>query len=219
MAYEYCCFVSYPHGQDNVLVPFVDDFVEGLKKEIYSQTRKQVWFDKFMKGGYRIDDEIGPDICKSVCMIVLYTPLYFDTEHTYCARELKAMEDLEEQRLKLLKDRGKGLIIPVVLRGEKKFPIALREKRLYYVFSDIEFNNPADKIREKYSKEIKEMAEYILDRCDLLDEASKAAPHDCDAYFLPSKDDAKKFVETVLGKKVTEVVVPFVGRMEESASE
>jgi hypothetical protein len=219
MPYEYCCFISYPHGQDDVLVPFVDDFVKGLETEIYAQIRKKVWIDyNFLTGGYKQDQEIGPDICKSACMIVLYTPLYFDTEHTYCARELKAMQDLEEQRLQLVKDKGKGLIIPVILRGEKRFPAALSEKRLYYKFTDIEFNNPLEKIRVKYSKEIREIAEYIVDRCEMLDEVANKIPRDCDQYCLPSPDDAKKFVETVLGKKITEVVVPFVVRTEEPAS-
>lgn len=220
MSLEYCCFISYPHGQDNVLVPFVDDFVAGLEKEIFAQTRKRVWIDyKFLKGGYRLDEEIGPDLCKSACMILIYTPLYFDAEHTYCARELKAMQDLEEQRLKLLKDRGKGLIIPIILRGEKRFPKALSEKRLYYKFTDIEFNNPTEKIRVKFAKEIKEIAEYIIDRCELLDEVANKIPHDCDKFDLPSPDDAKKFVEEVLGKRIIDVAVPFVIRTEESPSE
>src|ERR1700743_854624 len=139
MAYDYCCFISYPHGQDNVLVPFVEDFVSGLELEIKAITRKKVWTDyNFLKGGNRLDEEVGPGICKSVCMILLYTPLYFDCDHTYCAREFKAMQDLETKRMAVLADKGKGLIIPIVLRGEKRFPKALSEKRLYYKFTDIE---------------------------------------------------------------------------------
>ncbi len=132
MAYDYCCFVSYPRGQNNEMVPLVEDFVAGLEKEIKLQIRKDVWIDyKFLKGGTRLDQEIGPTICKSACMLLIYTPLYFDTEHTYCARELTAMQQLEEKRLSLLRDKGKGLIIPVIIRGEKRFPKALSENRLY----------------------------------------------------------------------------------------
>jgi hypothetical protein len=219
MAYEYCCFISYPHGQDDVLVPFVDDFVKGLEIEIGALTRKKVWIDKkFLKGGFRLDEEIGPDLCKSACMILLYTPLYFDAEHNYCARELKAMQDLEERRLATVKDKGKGLIIPVVLRGEKRFPATLSNQRLYYKFTDIEFNNPLDIIRVKYATEIREIAEYIVDRCEQLDEMAGKDPHDCEAYCLPSPDDARKFVENVLGKKIADVVVPFVVRAEGPAS-
>jgi hypothetical protein len=220
MAYEYCCFISYPHGQDDVLVPFVKELVKGLELEIYSQTRKRVWIDyEYLKGGSRLDQEIGPDICKSACMILIYTPLYFDTEHVYCARELKAMQDLEEKRLLLLKDKGKGLIIPVVLRGEKRFPTSLSDQRLFYKFTDIEFNDPSDKIREKYAKEIKEIAEYIVDRCIYLDEVADNMPHDCDTFALPTMEEAKKFVQKVLGKDITEVAVPFVVRTQPAATE
>jgi|SRR5215213_7228254 len=214
MEFDYCCFISYPHGQDDVLVPFVNDLVEGLKIEIGAQSRKKVWIDyEFLRGGYRLDEEVGPGLCKSACMILIYTPLYFDTDHTYCARELKAMQDLEEKRLCLLRDKGKGLIIPIILRGEKRFPEALKEKRLYYRFTDIEFNNP-EKIRVKYAKEIKEIADYIMDVCEMLDEAAGKTPHDCAKYCLPSLDDAKRFIEVVLKRKIAEVVVPFVGRTE-----
>lgn len=211
MSFEYSCFISYPHGQDDVLVPLVENFVAGLETEIFALSRKKVWVDtKFLQGGHRLDEKIGPDLCKSACMVLIYTPLYFDTEHVYCARELKAMRDLEEQRLKLLRDRGKGLIIPVVLRGEKNFPKALGEKRLYYNFTDIEFNNPDHIIRVKYAKQIKEIAEYIFDRCELLDEIADNLLHNCDEFDLPTSQDAKKFVEEVLGKKVTAVAVPFL---------
>jgi hypothetical protein len=219
MGYEYCCFISYPHGQDNVLVPFVEDFVKGLETEIKAIMRRKVWVDyNFIKGGNRLDEEIGPDICRSVCMILLYTPLYFDTEHTYCARELKAMQDLESQRLKSLKDKGKGLIIPIVLRGEKRFPKVLSESRVYYRFTDIEFNDPKLKISEKYAKELKEIAEYIFDRCEQLDQVAGKSSHDCESFCLPSPEDAKRFVETVLGKTITDVAVPFVVRTDQDSS-
>ncbi len=37
MPLEYCSFISYPHGQDNVMRPFVEDFEKGLSIEINSQ--------------------------------------------------------------------------------------------------------------------------------------------------------------------------------------
>jgi hypothetical protein len=220
MSFEFCCFISYPHGQSNVLVPFISDFVDGLEKEVYAQTSKKVFVDqKYLQGGDWLDEEIGPSICRSACMILFYTPLYFDTDHIYCARELKAMQDLEEKRLNLLKDKGKGLIIPIILRGEKKFPEQLSKKRLYYNFTAIEFNNPTDIIRVKYSKEIKEIAEYIIDRCDQLEQVSGGLSHNCETFRLPNSDEAKEFVETVLGKKIVDVPVPFVIRSDNQATQ
>lgn len=218
MSFEFSCFISYPHGQKNVLVPFINDFVDGLEKEIYAQTSKTVFVDKFLEGGDWLDEKIGPNLCRSACMILFYTPLYFATEHIYCARELKAMQDLEEKRLKLLGDKGKGLIIPIVLRGEKKFPNALRNKRLYYNFTAIEFNNPSDILQVKYSKEIKEIAQYIVDRCDQLDEIFHQLSHNCSAFRLPDDDEARQFVETVLEKKIVDIPVSFVIRTEDEGN-
>jgi hypothetical protein len=213
MAIEYCCFVSYPHGQDDVLVPFVQDFVKGLETEIYAQQRRRVWADyKFLKSGNLLDESIGSELCRSACMVLLYTPLYFDSDHTTCARELHAMLKLEEQRMATIPNANHGLIIPIILRGRKKFPLALRENRLFKEFTDIEFNDPKEKLREKYAKEIREIAEYIIDRCDQLDEALTDAPHDCDTYRLPSVEDARAFVEKVLGVRIANVAVPFVIR-------
>jgi len=210
MAFEYCCFISYPHGQQDVLVPFVQDLVDGLKTEIHAQSRKKIWIDyDFLEGGDRLDATVGRDLCKSACMILIYTPLYFDREHTYCARELQGMQKLEERRLALLNDPGEGLIIPIVLRGEKRFPEALKKKRIFYRFTDIEFNNPEDIIRHKYSAQIKEIAEYIIDRCETLDEVADKLLSDCHGFNLPTEEDAKMFVETVLQRKIADVAVPF----------
>lgn len=218
MAFEYCCFISYPHGQEDVLVPIVDDFVTGLKKEIGAQDRRPLWFDQVLTGGRRIDEAIGAGICKSACMIMLYTPLYFDEEHVYCARELKAMQDLEQERLALLNDKSYGLIIPVILRGEKRFPEAMKKGK-FYDFTQFLFNSPSDKIREKYAAQIKEIAAYILDRCDSLEAAEKDPEHNCDLYPLPSVAEAKAFVENVLRKKIVEVADNFPGRKAEAGAE
>jgi len=218
MAFEYCCFISYPHGQDEVLVSIVDDFVQGLKREIGAQDRRPLWFDQVLTGGRRIDEAIGAGICKSACMIMVYTPLYFDEEHVYCARELKAMQELEVERLKTLPDKSFGLIIPVILRGEKRFPEAMKKGK-FYDFTKFLFNSPSEKLREKYAAQIQEIAQYILDRCDSLEAAEKDPTHNCDAFPLPTIEAAKQFVENVLGKKIVQVADIFPGRKGEPAAE
>lgn len=218
MAFDFCCFISYPHGQKNVLVPIIENFVEALGNEIYAEmTGKEIFVDQeFLKGGEWLDETIGPSICKSACMILFYTPLYFDANHIYCARELKAMELLEKQRMDLLNDRGKGLIISIILRGPKKFPEALKN-RMYHDFSDIAFNASRNSIRARYAEEIKEIAQYIIERCERLDTINELS-HDCDDHSLPDEEEAKDFVEIVLGKKIVEAAVDFPNRTETSAN-
>lgn len=211
MAFEYSCFISYPHGQDNVLVPIVQDFVEGLKIELGAQSRKRVWFDQILTGGQRVDEAISAGLCKSGCMIMFYTPLYFDEAHTYCARELMAMQDLEEDRKQFIADKSRGLIIPIILRGEQRFPAHLKQ-RLYYDFTQHLFNNRRVKIRQKYARQIQEIASYVLDQCASLDTAGSSLQHDCDNYRMPSVDVTKTFVQTVLERRIVEVADAFPGR-------
>jgi len=218
MAFEYCCFISYPHGQDDVLVPIVKDFVEALKQEVGAQERRPPWFDQTLTGGKWVDEAIGAGLCKSACMIMLYTPLYFDEEHVYCAQELKAMQDLETERLKFLRDKTTSLIIPVILRGEKRFPEVMK-KRHCYDFTQFLFNSPSEKISQKYAAQIKEIAAYVADRCYSLELEVNDPGHDCNQYPLPSVEAAKAFVKNVLGKTIVEVVETFPGRKAEPTPE
>lgn len=210
MQFKFSCFISYPHSQKKVLAPFLEDFVDGLEREILSQTDKSVFVDKDLGAGVRLDREIGANLCQSACMILFYTPLYFATEHIYCARELLAMRELEEQRMNFLPDKNMGLIIPIVLRGKEKFPLALKNELLFEDFTDIEFNNPADILRVRYSKQIRKVAQYIINRCDQLAEISEDdLPRNCEAFRLPHPDEARQFVELVLGKKIVDNPVSF----------
>ena len=213
MAFEYSCFISYPHGQENVLVPIVEDFVKGLRQELGAQDRRPVWFDQTLTGGRRLDPAVGMGLCKSACMIMLYTPLYFDEEHTYCARELKAMQDLEKERMKFLADKTSSLIIPVILRGEKRFPDAMKQT-LYYDFTQIFFNSRSINVRQKYAKELRKIADYIKERLDSLDAVGGALKHDCDNHCLPTIEVARSFVKDVLGKSIVTVSDSFPGQNE-----
>jgi RHS repeat-associated protein len=56
-----------------------------------------------------------------------------------CAREYKAMVELEQRRLRSIGqglDRTHGLIIPVIFRGEKTLPAEIKDQRLCYDFAD-----------------------------------------------------------------------------------
>jgi hypothetical protein len=213
MSFEFSCFISYAHGQRNVMVSFINDFVDGLEREIYAQINKTVFVDKYLEGGDWLDESISLNLCKSACMILVYTPLYFATEHVYCARELKAMQDLEERRLKLVENK-KGLIIPIIVRGKENFPQVLN-KRKVYDFTSIEFNDPGDVFRAKFASEIKAIAQYIVDRCHQLDKISSQLSHNCEAFRLPDADEARQFVETVLRKEIVDNPVLFPTRTQD----
>jgi hypothetical protein len=128
------------------------------------------------------------------------------------------MQDLELERAKHLTDASIGLIIPIILRGKKKFP-EIMKKRKFYDFTDYLFNSSSEKLRQLHAAQISEIAEYILDCCECLEKASGSISHDCDKYGLPTSDDAKQFVESVLKKEIQEVVDLFPTRKETVSEE
>ncbi|MFY9608644.1 MAG: toll/interleukin-1 receptor domain-containing protein [Blastocatellia bacterium] len=222
MPIEYCCFISYPHGQDNVLKPLMKEFFDGLRAEVYAQTRKRIWIDfECLQEGDRWNDKLATDLCKSICMVVVYTPLYFDAENAFCAREYSAMELLEEKRLRLLASasRTHGLIIPIVLRGEKRLPSVIKRHQ-YYKFDDLDLADPQVKVRQRYASEIHKIAEYIIDRCYEFDRMGSDPCTECDTFTLPSHAETKAYIERVLDIRVSldletslnEPTDPFPGR-------
>lgn len=235
MAFEYCCFINYPWGpkpqllrgarrnesaSERAMFMIVNDFVQGLQREISLQDRRPIWFDRSrLEPGNLLDTAIGQGICKSACMIMFFTKLYFDEEHPYPARELKAMQDIEEQRMKYLNDKSSGLIIPVILRNPEKFPEVMKN-RLHYDFSAYALNQyPSAGLRKKYSAQIKEIADYILKRCESLEASASSIQQNCDQFCLPSVEAAQTFVQTVLGKRMEKVQESFPTRTTASTAE
>ncbi|HJQ71634.1 MAG TPA: toll/interleukin-1 receptor domain-containing protein [Blastocatellia bacterium] len=220
MPIEYSCFISYPHGKGKALEAFIKEFVAALSDEIDVQTRKEIWVDyKRLEGGFRFNEKIAADLCKAACMITIYTPLYFDREHTYCAREFKAMERLEKERRRKLEDRmdpSVGLIIPIVLRGWDDFPKTIRDERQVYNFEEIDLADSELKLRRLFAPKFKEMARYIIKCCKTLETLSEQLKVDicggCGGFALPSDLEAQQFIESLTGREVPQVGVSFVNR-------
>lgn len=221
MAIKYSCFISYPHGKGSAYEKFVRGFVEALSDEVYAQTYKEIWIDfNRLGGGYLFNEKIAEDLCRAACMVVIYTPLYFDLEHTYCAREYKAMEILENFRREQLRgrfDSTKGLIIPVVLRGWDAIPAGVKNTRHAYNFEKLLLADTTLKIRELFADKIKEIADYIVKCSREFDQVSAEVSVDlcseCDEYRLPSETEAQVFVAGLLGRPVPVVATQgFVNR-------
>jgi hypothetical protein len=120
--FQHSCFISYRHGQSDVKQRFIEEFYVALSGELEMLRNEKPFVDKErLKGGDFYNDALARALYESATLILIYQPNYFDAEHTYCAREYRAMCALERERLRLFanaKDRDHGLIIPVVLRGE-----------------------------------------------------------------------------------------------------
>lgn len=216
MAFEYCCFISYSHNQGDLPEKFIRDLYNALTSEIGALTREIkvccIDWDR-LKGGDFYDKRLSKALCKSACMVTVYTPTYFDKMHTYCAREFIAMKALETRRLELIGDSSDdhGLIIPIIYRG-KKYPLhPYIEHITCYDFSKYipgKDGENALSTHSTYALEIIEIAEYIYDRYSKLKELWNMSEI-CRDFELPSAEDAESLLNSACA---TESKMPFPGR-------
>jgi hypothetical protein len=190
----------------------VNDLCEALSSELEAFREEPVFLDEDrLQGGYLYNEALAEALCNSACMILVFTPTYFSRDHTYCAREYRAMEKLETERLDLLSDSAggnRGLIIPIVFRGEDHLPAEIREQRKYYDFSDFLLCDDEIWRHPRYAVKIREIAEYICARCEELENVGPAFS-ECEDFALPSEEDARNWLH-----QATDTSIPFPGREE-----
>lgn len=211
MAIKYSCFISYRHGQSQLAERIINDLCLALTNELELLTGMEIFVDRErLKGGDFYKEELAKAICESVCMIMVFTPTYFDNQSPFCAREYKAMERLEEERLKVLKrftDKKCGFIIPIVFRGERSLPESIRGNRHYYNFGDFLLCDAEIGKHPAYAKKIKEIAETIFNVYEMLMGLPEDPCNGCDQFSLPSEEDVRPWLESI-----NPLASPFPGR-------
>ncbi|HEY6248368.1 MAG TPA: TIR domain-containing protein [Candidatus Angelobacter sp.] len=149
-----------------------------------------------LQGGDFFNAKLAHALCQSVCMVAVYTPTYFSLVHPYCAREYRAMEKLEDQRLAALNrkaDREHGLIIPIVLRYKDRLPKKIKSKRQFYDFEAfLQGDNQIVK-PEGYFKAIKEIASYIAERYWEISGLPQSASN-CSGFDFPSESQIRPWL-------------------------
>lgn len=213
MSFEYSCFVSYRHCQSQLGKRIINDLYNAICGELELMTDKEVYLDRErLEGGYFYNEALARALCRSVCMIVVFTPTYFNMHHTYCAREYKAMEALEKKRLRLLEDpddRTHGLIIPVVFRGWDYLPLEIKERRQCHDFSDFLLCDTEICSHPGYAPKVRQIAEYIASRCNTFDALGIDAYGGCEDFTLPTERKIRPWLEEVTNHRI-----PFPGREE-----
>lgn len=203
MPFKYPCFISYRHGQFDLLRGVIEQLYAALAGELEAQTGRVPYLDRErLKGGDFYNEALAQALCESACMIVVYTPPYFDSEHPYCTREFFAMQALEELRLPLLplEQRKHGLIVTVCVRGQNRMPAVLTEKRIYYkqfetfLLADVEM-----KKHPQYAPLIREIGQYIADRWAAFQQVTNDPCLECASFALP----AASTIMTWLGERRT----------------
>ena len=131
----YSCFISYCHGQQELTLKFINQLTRAIKAYIEPYLDEEVYIDtERLKPGYQHQEQIADAICRSLCMIVVYSPRY--EKHTYCLREFEAMREVERNRQALLGKkamRGRRLIIAIIFRTRvgREIPTELKEADVF----------------------------------------------------------------------------------------
>jgi hypothetical protein len=186
MPFKYACFISYCHGQYDLTKDFIGQLKKALQAELEPLLQEGVYIDEErLKPGYLFNEELAFAICKSVCMVVVYSPRY--ERQPYCGREFTGMEVLEQARKKLL-GRGagaRGFIIPVIFRGEADLPARITKGRHYADFSQFTLAGSDISRHPQYGVEIRKIAQVIYENYQAFGAAGTDACAVCETFTLP----------------------------------
>ena len=204
MPFTNVCFISYRHGGQEHSRKLIESFYQTLagQLDLYIPGSRVYLDARRLRGGDFFDQELASQLCRSVCMILLFNPFYFDLSNPYCAREYRAMVGLEQQRLGLLPQgaaQRKSLIIPVVIRGEESLPEELKRHRQYYSFAKT-LLGPADFRQRRCMEHIFKIAGDIFDRYQMFRSAGIDPCSQCDTFQFPTELEIRDWL--------TEVVAP-----------
>ena len=181
------------------------DFEKSLNLELRHLTDLPIYRDKRrLNGGDFFDRELALALCESACMVMIYTPTYFNKEFLYCAREFKAMEILEVERLRLLgyeRNYQHGFIIPVIYRGFDVFPPYIGKSRQCHKFDSFHICTKAYLRNNRFLEGIKQIAEYIFARCRELNALEIDPCQSCGAFEIPDREETLRWITPLLPPK------------------
>lgn len=198
MTFDWCCFVSYRLGMGKLAVGILSDFCDALSNELELQVDEKMYVSQGeLKAGDILDPTLERALCRSVCMVMLFTGNYFSETHPYCAREYLAMQRLEATRmLELNADAGQqhGLIIPVVLRDLDRLPPDLRKGRVWCDFREFQQVEGGIAKPKGYFEEIRKLGDTIAARCREMRRLPDEEEDPCRQFQFPTDEEARQFM-------------------------
>jgi hypothetical protein len=196
MPINYSCFISYPHSdQNDLLESLIKQLTKALSDQIGLSIRKKVYLDEErLKPGYGLNKSLGRAICESVCMIVVYSPLYQDSD--YCLWEFLAMEEIEKKRAQILGEdyiNEKRMIIPIICREpprQRPLPKKIRNIKYWNISKYLLIGFDLGTIPE-CKQMISDIANFIVDHYDKIRECKETWDNiDCDSSYYGSVEEA-----------------------------
>lgn len=207
---KWACFVSYRHGQGELIKDFIDELSSAIENRLgILGMGLRVFVDRErLKPSYSVTPGLAQAICQSVCMIVVYNNGYFEQNNPFCAKEYCAMMELEKKRLRAHNiDPKLNLIIPVMLRHPDQIPAEIFDRNPCD-FSDL-YTNPEkhyhilrlkSKLKQSaleiaYPKEIERIAEIIMQAYQTLSALDNELFSKCAEAVFPEDEKVKLLLE------------------------
>ncbi len=194
MGYSFACFISYKRPPRLVTPPNVLpgpqpkhlwlQFAEAFESQLktFLNLHIPVFRDEYLRPGTEYPGEFARNLCKSVCMVALVVPEYFESR--WCRAEWEAMKSLESGRL----GAGKvGLIIPVICVGDRAALEPFFENRQGFDLAGIV--SPA---RQLNSVRNRAKIQSIADIINRYSRSLTGPAMDCDAFSLKMGPDEMK---------------------------
>ena len=77
MAIAHACFISYCHSTEDLMSRFMKELVRALNSSLDPYMDLKVCIDdERLRPGYRYNEALVDDICKSLCMVSVFVPKY-----------------------------------------------------------------------------------------------------------------------------------------------
>jgi hypothetical protein len=115
--YKHYVFVSYARSPDATCAKFAQIVARALREAFADFTTNdecgRVFLDhECIPKGTKWEPILEAELCRSVLMVAICSPIYYHPEHRWCGREYQAMSSLDQIR-------GVSSILPILVR---KFP-------------------------------------------------------------------------------------------------
>jgi hypothetical protein len=194
------CFLSYRHPGNERTAKIIKTFAEVLESRVclHAAGAKVYLDDERLRVGDLFQDELASELCNSACMVMLFNRSYFDLHHHFCAREYKAMVQLEKQRLGSGRAdlRRKGLILTVAFRDPDSLPDEIKNHRHYVDVSQLALA-PRFLEERRWLKKIDEIAAVVADRYAASQQSGSMSAN-CSGFVLPAIGSIEDWLRTTV---------------------
>lgn len=199
MSFRYSCFISYRRTNQTIVERFVRDLKDALSYELAPLVDLGIFIDTSgIEAGEPWEQSLATALCQSVAMVMVFTPTYFSQNYPHCAREFKAMEKLEHQRLKVLgrSYQNESLIFPVILRGAGRMPEEL-QRRQNFNFDRFLLGDTKIYRSPRFLQQVRTIAESIAGLYERFQRSGEDLSVNCTTFQLPSIQEVEPWLRTV----------------------